>query len=95
MLDIFSPIMVPLSGSEVPWKVLGTSFLIYRVWEKSHFTNIVPDFIFLIISSIIAFLNYQGVWFEAVQFWGVLEPHGMKRLQFACMKKFCTFSKIF
>ena len=46
ILDFLSLIMVTLSGSLVPWKVLGTSFLTYRVWEKSHFTNIVPDFIF-------------------------------------------------
>ena len=46
ILDFLSLIMVTLSESLVPWKVLGTSFLTYRVWEKSHFTNIVPDFIF-------------------------------------------------
>ena len=40
ILDSLTLIMVPLSESVVLWKVLGTS-LIYRVWEKSHFTNIV------------------------------------------------------
>ena len=68
MLDFFSPIMVPLSGSEVPWKVLGTSFLIYRVWEKSHFTNIVPYFIFSIISSIIAFFCLRTQPFVALEY---------------------------